>query len=213
VTRTNPLLGWGYAQPQRRRALMPEDLKRMCIPEVLWRVKLHGVQDSVRNVVHNYLFKIDTYVKQGVGLFIVGERGVGKTSIAALVAKEARMRGHTVFFTPVYMLREAVKSRVNFDEDITYLKRCRDVDVLILDDLHAADLTGFDARLVEDLLSYRKQAQRVTVVTTSEKPTAWGDKASELKVLLLGSLVTLDVQGENLNEERHEALSKEVLGA
>ena len=183
----------------------------MCLPEAQWRVKLQGVQLSVRQVVHNYLFKIESYIERGVGLFIVGAGGVGKTSIAALVAKEARMRGHTVFFTPVYAMREAVKARVEFDADISYLKRCRDVEVLILDDLAITDLVGFDARLVDELVHYRKQAKRLTVITTAEAPAALMAKAPRLGEAMLGSLVTLEVTGQNLNVTHHEQLSKEVL--
>jgi len=206
------LSGWGFAQPAQRRVLQAGDLARMCLPEAHWRVKLQGVQLSVRQVVHNYLFKIDAHIQRGTGLFIVGEAGVGKTSIAALVAKEARMRGHTVFFTPVYVLRESVKARIEFDSDVSYLKRCRDVDVLVLDDLAQSDLVGFDARLVDELVHFRKQAKRLTVITTSETPEALLGKAPRLGEAMLGSLVTLEVKGINLNANQHEILSKEVLG-
>lgn len=206
------LLGWGFAQAVQRRVLTPVDLSRMCLPEAHWRVKLQGVQLSVRQVVHNYLFKIESYIERGTGLFIVGEAGVGKTSVAALVAKEARMRGHTVFFTPVYVLRESVKARIEFDADVSYLKRCRDVDVLVLDDLAQTDLVGFDARLVDELVHFRKQAKRLTVITTSELPEALLAKASRLGEAMLGSLVTLEITGLNLNATQHETLSKEVLG-
>jgi DNA replication protein DnaC len=205
--------GWGFAQTAQRRALTPADFARMCLPEAHWRAKLQGVQGSVQQVVHNYLFKIESYISRGVGLFIVGEGGVGKTSIAALVAKEARMRGHTVFFTPVYAMREAVKARIEFDSDVSYLKRCRDVDVLVLDDLTLTDLAGFDARLVDELVHFRKQSRRLTVITTSELPSALVEKAPRLGESMLGALVTLEVTGPNLNVTNHEALSKEVLGA
>lgn len=205
------VLGWGFAQRAQRRALTPADFVRMSLPEAQWRVKIQGVQESVRQVVHNYLFKIESYIERGVGLFIVGAGGVGKTSIAALVAKEARMRGHTVFFTPVYAMREAVKARVEFDSDVSYLKRCRDVDVLILDDLTLADLSGFDARLVDEMVHYRKQCKRLTVITTAEEPQALLAKAPRLGEVMLGSLVTLEVTGNNLNVTQHEQLSKEVL--
>lgn len=205
-------MGWNYATPLARRALVRTDLERMGLPESLWRSRVQTVPASVQQVVHNYLFKIESYIERGVGLFVTGAAGVGKSGIASLVAKEARMRGHTVFFTSVFLFREASKAKVVFDEEQSFVQRCRAVEVLIFDGLTIDDLSGFDARVVEELVAYRKSKNKLTVITSRAPASEIRKKSERFIEATLGATVYLDVVGADLNLESHKALSKEVLG-
>jgi len=210
--RSDFVMGWDHAKQVTRRAITREDLERMGMPEVLWRTKVTGVPASVQQVISNYLFKIDEYVSRGAGLFLTGPSGVGKSGIASLIAKEARARGKTVFFTPVFQLRDAMKAKVLFDEEQSYMQRCRAVDVLVLDNLQPDDLAGFDARSIEELVTYRKARQKTTVVTSRATISEIRPKSERFLEATLGAMVYLPVSGPDLNLESHTALSKEVLG-
>ena len=116
-----------------RRKLTAEDMARMNVPEGLWRTRLQWVPKSILTTMQNYCENFDTMAEKGAGLLLWGHEGVGKSGAASVIAKEARARGYTVFFTTIVELREAVRERRLFDESSSVLERCRDVNVLVLD--------------------------------------------------------------------------------
>ena len=118
------------AHPFRRPLGIP-DFERMNLPQAYWRAKVQNVAEEVRPLVARYLLKMDQMVENGVGMIVLGEPGVGKTGIAALVAKEARSRGYVVMFTSVWELRELIRAKVRFDDELSMMQRAADVPVLI----------------------------------------------------------------------------------
>ena len=108
-----------------RRSLGVPDFARMNLPEQFWRAKVHNVPESVRKSVAKYLLNTPSMVEDGIGLLVVGQKGVGKTGIAALVAKESRARGYTVFFTSVWEMREMIRAKARFDDEMSMVDRAR----------------------------------------------------------------------------------------
>jgi len=197
-----------------RRGVGPPDFERMNLPEEFWRAKVNETAESVRSIVHSYLFRIPELVQKGAGLYLHGPVGVGKTGIAALVAKEARARGFTVFFIGVWELREAVKSKMQFDDSASVLDRCRNVDVLVLDNLREEDEKEYmvNGRMLEELIAYRKLKKRVTIATSRMTPMDLRGKMPGLYDATVGSLVPIAVIGDNRRVRAHQDLVQEVLG-
>jgi DNA replication protein DnaC len=197
-----------------RRALSPPDFERMNLPREFWRAKVHGVQEGLRPTVERYLLRIREMREKGIGLLVHGGPGVGKTSIAALVVKEARSRGYTALFIGVWELRESMRSRVMFEEGTSIQDRCREVDVLVLDALSEADAkeTWVNEKFLEELVNYRRSYHRVTIVTTRLSAKELKGSMAILFEATVGALVPLAVVGENLKHRRHESLVQEVFG-
>lgn len=197
-----------------RRPLKEPDFERMNLPREFWRAKVSGVQESVRHTVERYLLRIREMREKGIGLFVHGESGVGKTSVAALAAKEARARGYTVLFVGVWELREMMRSHVMFEENISIQDRCRDVDFLVLDALgpEDADETWVNARFLSDLVNYRRSYRRVTIITSRVSPEDLRVSMKNVFDSTLGALVPLKVVGENLKFQHHGELVREVFG-
>lgn len=196
-----------------RRKLGKADFERMNLPEDFWLAKVQYVQKSVTAPVTAYLRKIDSMLRLGAGLWLSGPKGVGKTSIAALAAKEARSRGYTVYFTSVWELRECIRSKIGFDDNLTVLGRCQDVDLLILDELRAEDASQafFGAKEMQDLISHRRNRNKSTILTTQLPGVDLVEKFSGLKAATEGCMVWLPVKGKNLRTDR-EAEIKRALG-
>lgn len=197
-----------------RRALSPPDFERMNLPREFWRAKVTGVQESVRHTVERYLLRIREMCDKGIGLLVHGESGVGKTSIAALAAKEGRARGYTVLFIGIWELREMMRSRVMFEEGVSIQDRCREVDILVLDSLGPDDAneTWVNERFLADLVKYRCSYRKVTIITSRMSPDDLKVSMRSLFDATLGALVPLKVVGENLKFRRHDELVREVLG-
>jgi DNA replication protein DnaC len=182
----------------------------MNLPEDSWRVKIQEVPESVRATIESYLKRFDDMALKGAGLVLWGDPGVGKTGIAALVAKEARQRGYVVYFTTVYELRELTRSYIKFEEGQSILDRCREVDVLVLDGFEESDITEKDVNLrsVEDLLLYRGSKLKVSILTTGLARDH--SKADNFYDAVATCAVPLKVEGADLRQRRSEDLLKIV---
>ena len=197
-----------------RRALSPPDFERMNLPKEFWRAKVHGVPEAVRPTVERYLLRIREMTEKGIGLFIHGDPGVGKTSIAALAVKEARSRGYTALFIGVWELRESMRSRMMFEENVSIQERCREVDVLVLDALAPEDASEMfvNQKFLKDLVSWRRSHQKVTIITSRIEPPTLKTTMRELFDSTVGALVLMPVKGENQKLRRHDEFVREVFG-
>jgi DNA replication protein DnaC len=196
-----------------RRNLVRSDFERMNLPYDFWRATVQDVPDGLRDIIHRYLVNTDAMMKKGAGLLLMGEPGVGKTGIAALVVKEARARGYTTFFTTVWELRECVKTRIDFEPGIPILHRCRQVDVLVLDGLDLDYVKDFhlDAHAIEELIRFRGAQRRVTIITTRLDADTLDAKMPGLLTATQGCMVALRVAGPNKREQRDQELNRVVL--
>jgi len=215
---------------QEPRQLTKFDLKRMNIPEAYWTVTVEGVQESVRAPVLNYFRKIHEVMGDGVGLLItgypstdtssenstkttikklqLGQKGVGKTSVAVLALKVARSYGYTGFFCSVWELREFIRNRAIFDEESSVFDRCRQVDLLVLDNLKFEDLNVpyFGSKELEELVRYRASRCCSTILTTSIAKSSFVKESSlgSLRNVAKSCMVNVVIQGKDLNEAKAE---------
>lgn len=192
-----------------KRKLTKSDMEWMHIPPEYWRAVVADVPDSVRDAVVRYASNVVAYVERPVGLLFIGPVGVGKTSAAVVLAKEARASGKTVLFVSVWELREDVKNKVSFDESHSMLDRCRQVDLLVLDGLKPEDATGyfFGAKELEELLSARSSHRRATFITTRCSIADLRSKGfGPMLDALTGTVVPLDVRGPNRRMEQNKEL-------
>lgn len=186
----------------------------MNLPRDYWTVKVQGVPESVQDTVRRYLVNTDTMMERGAGMILSGSPGVGKTGIAALVCKEARSRGYTVYFTSVWELRECIRAKILFDEGTSVLDRCREVDVLVLDGLRTEDQKDyvFGIRAIEELLVGRGARKKVSLVTTRMNMRELREAFEGLLDAVQGCMVSLPVEGPDLRRAQNEELKRAVLG-
>ena len=192
-----------------RRELTQDDLVRARIPARYWTVNLAGVQEQVRGIADKYLKEIGQMHERGVGLLLWGPNGVGKTSLAVVLGKEYRRRGHSLLFLESAELKGAIIHNEAFDEDQTLWDRAKSVDVLLIDDLGKGvqDSTGFGARVLDELIRHRNSNKRVTFITTNMTLKVLED---ELKASTMHSLkeciYPVRVSGEDLREKAKQEI-------
>lgn len=164
-----------------RMRLTQAHVEGMRIPRRFWDVSFDQINEEIRPKIDVYLRNLDDKLDRGEGLLLWGNNGVGKTSVAVLIALEVRRRGASVLFTTAEGLRSSVLEGTMFDDEQTVIERARAVDFLVLDDLgkeHPGE-TGFTERLFENLFRERSAARRTTFVTTNlpMRPGDGGGKA------------------------------------
>jgi DNA replication protein DnaC len=183
----------GEVTAPTRRALTLEDMDRMRIPSRFREVTFGGVSAGPhREVLRNYLNGFDEMARRGVGLVLSGPNGTGKSSLAVVVAKEARRCGRTVLFVEAAQLKNIVFGNQTFEGEVLMRDRMRDVDVLVLDDVGKGvqDSVGAEERLLDDLIRHRAAYTRITILTTNlnVQPVRAGDP-SQLERYLKPSTV------------------------
>ena len=206
-----------------RKRLTRGIIERTRVPQRFWHVTYDEVPESVRHHLGNYLRSIDEMLDDGEGLLLWGPNGVGKTSVAALIAFEVSRRGGTAYFVTAESLRLASIDRTAFDDETTVMERALDVELLIIDDLGKEHRGGteYAEHLIENILRVRLANRMATVITTN-LPIS-GDRQGRIAGLntvysistlevLREALLPLEVFGENKRVALADHLQERLAG-
>jgi len=203
------------AEPMR---LTRGELTRVGIPTPLQGVRLRDVSTPAKESLERYVGRgksedLKERLAEGVGLWIHGQAGVGKSSVAAIVARRARAWRFRVHMVGVSVWREARRGGVVYDVDLdqSVVDRCIEVDLLVLDGLTASDLEdryhGEEALL--SLLRARSEARKATLVTTSLPLT---HPFAQRVIRGVQGLVPLEVSGSNRIYDHNRGLYGRLFG-
>lgn len=139
------------------------------VPEVFWNMKLDGlVEEEPKEIGHKFKKNIKTLVgTEGLGLFIHGESGTGKSFLAADVTKTALNNGFSAWFYDNHQFTKDVTDSLRQEP----LRRKVDAivdqaDVLVLDNIGTGWEKGLRSLLmgrVEAIL--RARAGKTTIIT------------------------------------------------
>jgi DNA replication protein DnaC len=125
----------------------------------------------VFEAVRDFAAEVDTRLDEGRGLWLMGEVGTGKTTLAMLVSKAAVEAGRTV---AIYSLpRLLARIRRTYDAEageqsfLEFFERLTSVDLLHIDDLGAEKRTDWVLEQLYAIIDERYESERSVVVTTN----------------------------------------------
>jgi DNA replication protein DnaC len=125
----------------------------------------------VFRTVKEFVAAIDERLAQGQGLWLMGDVGTGKTTLAMLVSKAAVEAGNTV---AIYSLpRLLSRIRRTYDAEageqsyLEFFERLTEVDLLHIDDLGAEKRSDWVLEQLYAIVNERYETQRSVVVTTN----------------------------------------------
>ena len=128
----------------------------------------------VFGTIREYAEHVSERLDEGRGLWLMGDVGTGKTTLAMLVSKAAVEAGRTV---AIYSLpRLLARIRRTYDADpgedsyLEFFRRLTSVDLLHIDDLGAEKSSDWVLEQLYAIVDDRYQSQRAMVVTTNLKP-------------------------------------------
>jgi DNA replication protein DnaC len=125
---------------------------------------------GVVRAVRSYVEDVDANLDAGRGLWLMGDVGTGKTTLAMLVSKATLEAGRSV---AIYSLpRLLAELRKTFDEDsdrsfLELLDRLAAVDLLHVDDLGAERTSPWVIEQLYSIVNSRYEERRSMVVTTN----------------------------------------------
>lgn len=155
--------------------------------------------------VKKYLQQLDENRKKGIGIYLCGDVGCGKTHLAVAVAKEAIRAGWSVKFTALIDL--LLEMRRCFDDgksEETVLGSCCGVDFLVLDDLGKENPKEWGLSVLYNIINERYESRRPVILTSNYAPgelvrrlSVGGDEKSARAILdrLTDGCIYLTIEG------------------
>jgi DNA replication protein DnaC len=140
------------------------------------RAPVTELSTDVVRPVRAFCRNIDDNIRNGRGLWFMGDVGTGKTTLAMLVSKEALKQGHSVAIYSVPRLLAAIRDTYDAAQSERSYAALFDqlvkVDLLHLDDVGAEKQTEWVLEQLYSLVNERYEEERSIVVTTNLIDTA-----------------------------------------
>ena len=137
-------------------------------------------QAPVYETVKEFVEQIGERLDNGDGLWLMGDVGTGKTTLAMLVSKTAIEAGRTV---AIYSLPKLLaRIRATYEKDLggdsytQFFDRLISVDLLHIDDLGAEKRSDWVLEQLYAIVNERYEAERSMVVTTNLDQAALEDQ-------------------------------------
>ena len=113
----------------------------------------------------------------GNGLYIYGNVGTGKTSLANALAREFAFAGYRVILTTTIGMLEKIQD--TYGKEASSLLACHgygECDVLVLDDLGKESASAWSIMTIFQILNMRYESMLPTIITTQYSPYALGKR-------------------------------------
>ena len=122
-------------------------------------------------VMRRYVHTIDVNLDEGRGLWLVGDVGTGKTTLAMLISKAAIQAGRSVAIYSLPRLLNLIRETIDSDVGkLDFLDRLAMVNLLHIDDLGAESKTDWVLEQLYSIVNARYEAQRAILATTNLTP-------------------------------------------
>ena len=151
--------------------------------------------DQIQSV-RRYVRDISENLNCGRGLWIQGDVGTGKTTLAMLVSKAALDAGRSVAIYSLPRLLNLLRESMDSEQGkLDFLDRLTAVDLLHIDDLGAENRTDWVLEQLYSIVNARYESERAIVATTNLMPDELSERLGSRTVSRLveicGDLIPL----------------------
>lgn len=134
------------------------------------RMPIADMDPALVREIRTFTRDIDANLDAGKGLWLFGDVGTGKTSLAMLVSKAALEAGRSVAIYSMPRLLSDIKDTYEDRSQQSYMElfeRLAGVDLLHIDDLGAERRTDWVLEQLYAIINERWQEQKAIIVTTN----------------------------------------------
>ena len=135
------------------------------------------------------------------GLFLHGEKGTGKTKLAAIIANERARAGIPVLFASVPDLRADIRSSFKDGTTSEAVQAVKNTPFLVLDDLGAEKMTEWVGEQLFCIVNHRYNERLATVVTSNYSPTQ-----------VIAHMATVDARGNVIDDLQGQRIMSRIYG-
>jgi DNA replication protein DnaC len=149
------------------------------IPEKYFGFELDLIRDKVEtiesnieqlNKIEKYLNAIPKAAKDGIGLYISGSHGVGKTALAIIILKAALKNYYTAFFSRSTEVIEFVRSGwKNEDKKAYWTYVVNNCTFFVIDDLGRlfSQISDSERANIDEIFTKRDDSNLCTIITAN----------------------------------------------
>jgi DNA replication protein DnaC len=173
------------------------------------RPPVSDLPEPIVRQVRGYVRKLDEHLRAGEGLWLYGDVGTGKTSLAMLVSQHALDAGHSV---AIYSLpRLLAEIRDTFEDDaqnsyVELLDRLATIDLLHIDDVGAERTSPWVLEQLYAIVNARYEEERAVIITTNLDSGQLAEQITPRTVSRLEEMCEiLPLYGEDRRRQRFEA--------
>ncbi|HEY5193475.1 MAG TPA: ATP-binding protein [Solirubrobacteraceae bacterium] len=158
-----------------------------------------GMPEPVISEVRSYVRNLSARLEEGRGMWLVGDVGTGKTTLAMIVSAAALGAGYSVAIYSLPRLLNLIRDEIGTENSLLdLLDRLSAVDLLHIDDLGAQHTTPWRLEQLYSIVDARYQAGRPIVATTNLMPSALAEQMGRQ----IHTTVTEDGEGQTSAERR-----------
>jgi DNA replication protein DnaC len=169
-----------------------------------------GMPEPVVSAVRGYVRNLRARLDEGRGMWLVGDVGTGKTTLAMIVSGAALEAGYSVAIYSLPRLLNLIRDEVGTDNSLLdLLDRLSSVDLLHIDDLGAQHTTPWRLEQLYSIVDARYQAGRPIMATTNLLPDKLAEQMGQR------TLTTVSEMGSGQTTEERRVVSddaSEVVG-
>lgn len=144
------------------------------------RAPVSDMPEPVVSEVRRYVRNLPARLDEGRGLWLVGDVGTGKTTLAMLVSRAALDAGRSVAIYSLPRLLNLIREAIDSEQGkLDFLDRLASVDLLHIDDLGSENTTEWVLEQLYSIVDARYEAERSIVATTNLMPDQLGEQIGE----------------------------------
>ena len=175
-------------------------MERALIGRDYWHSSVDQIPDDLafKPILLRYCKSVHTCERRGIGLYLHGPLGAGKTAAAVIILKAAIIRGGTALFMTAAEIQRAFAAKVmpKLPNGAPVDEGCVNVQFLVIDDLGAEDQkTEWKQQFVELVVRARQRERLPTIITSNTSPSDL--RHDWLKSLLNRHYTPLLIDGHN----------------
>jgi len=157
------------------------------------------IDATVVGAVRGWVAELEPNLDRGRGIWLMGDTGTGKTTLAMLISKEILRQGHTVAIYSLPKLLARIRSTYGAEQGeesyADFFERLCEVDMLHLEDLGTEYRTEWVLEQLYALINERYERQRSIMVTSNstyeELEDQLGDRVVSRLVEICGDPLAL----------------------
>lgn len=184
------------------------DWQLMRLPRRARKANLEGIiSTKLRNRVRHYLVNLRSIRFEGIGIFLSGPNGVGKSMALSIVLRAFYAHGQTSIYTTAY---EILQARINdqmYTSDYRLWDYAQTCDVLFIDEVGSEHKSGsgFDSKTMENLIRSRYAENRITLLATNYSHKEWRDNYRQSLWSVVENInYCVALTGEDLRKKEHK---------
>jgi len=192
-----PCRCWEQRMATRRARQLSHHIPRRYREAGFDRYPANAIDADAVAEARRYCDEIDDRLDRGEGIWFIGPKGTGKTTLAMIISKHALKAQRSVAIYTAPVLLAHIAATYEQDAHHTYLQfmdRLAAVDLLHIDDMAVARQTEWMLEQLYTVINRRYEDQRSVVFTTdrSDLGTCIGDRAFSRLQEMCGEFVAVD---------------------